>query len=48
MQNWDIVDEQGHCTVDDDYKDAELVCKKLNINLTRVNFVKQYWNEIFW
>ncbi|KAJ3647703.1 hypothetical protein Zmor_019566 [Zophobas morio] len=47
MQNWDIADEKGVCSADADYKDAALVCGKLNIKLTHVNFVKHYWNEVF-
>ncbi|EFA07642.2 mitochondrial tRNA-specific 2-thiouridylase 1 [Tribolium castaneum] len=47
MQNWDIADEKGYCSADADYKDAALVCDKLDIKLTHVNFVKHYWNEVF-
>ncbi|KAK5647787.1 hypothetical protein RI129_002679 [Pyrocoelia pectoralis] len=47
MQNWDITDETGICKSDEDYKDASFLCTKLNIPLLRVNFVKQYWNEVF-
>jgi tRNA U34 2-thiouridine synthase MnmA/TrmU len=48
MQNWDITDEKGYCSADADYKDALFVCDRLNIKLTHVNFVKHYWNEVFW
>lgn len=48
MQNWDIADEKGYCSSDADYEDASLICDQLKINLTRVNFVKHYWNEVFW
>lgn len=48
MRNWDIADEKGQCRVDDDLKDAQYVCDKLNIQLHEVNFVKEYWNEVFW
>ncbi|KAJ8984185.1 hypothetical protein NQ317_011094 [Molorchus minor] len=27
MQNWDIADEKGVCSADEDYKDAQLVCQ---------------------
>ncbi|KAB0804218.1 hypothetical protein PPYR_01188 [Photinus pyralis] len=47
MQNWDIRDETGVCKSDEDYKDASVICEKLGIPLLRVNFVKQYWNEVF-
>lgn len=48
MQNWDIRDEKGSCSVENDYQDAQYVCNKLKINLHHVNFVKEYWNEVFW
>lgn len=48
MQNWDISDETGKCSAEADYEDATFVCDKLKINLYRLNFVKQYWNEVFW
>ncbi|KAK4884938.1 hypothetical protein RN001_001209 [Aquatica leii] len=47
MQNWDITDETGVCKTDEDFKDANIVCDKLQIPLVRVNFVKHYWNEVF-
>ncbi|XP_060536422.1 mitochondrial tRNA-specific 2-thiouridylase 1 [Cylas formicarius] len=47
MKNWDIADETGKCTADEDFKDASDLCERLNIKLHRVNFVKQYWNEVF-
>ncbi|KAL5014729.1 hypothetical protein ScPMuIL_008999 [Solemya velum] len=47
MKNWDIANEQGKCMVDDDRKDAEFVCKRIGIPFHEVNFVKEYWNEVF-
>ncbi|KAG5886805.1 hypothetical protein JTB14_031448 [Gonioctena quinquepunctata] len=47
MQNWDIRDEKGVCSSEEDFKDAQLVCEKLDIKLHHVNFVKEYWNEVF-
>lgn len=47
MKNWDSVDEIGFCTSEKDFEDARLVCKKLDIPITQVNFVKQYWNDVF-
>ncbi|XP_066245078.1 mitochondrial tRNA-specific 2-thiouridylase 1 [Euwallacea similis] len=47
MRNWDIADEKGHCRSNEDLKDASYVCDKLNIPLHQVNFVKEYWNEVF-
>ena len=47
MRNWDEKDEKGHCTSDADAEDAERVCKKLDIPFHEVNFVKEYWNDVF-
>ncbi|CAH1991648.1 unnamed protein product [Acanthoscelides obtectus] len=47
MQNWDIMDEKGTCTLQADYNDALYVARKLDIKLHHVNFVKHYWNEVF-
>lgn len=47
MRNWDIRNEIGNCMVDQDYEDAKWVCEKLRIPFAEVNFVKDYWNDIF-
>lgn len=47
MKNWDIRDETGNCTVEKDYEDARWICDKLRIPLIQVDFVKEYWNEVF-
>lgn len=48
MQNWDITDEKGTCSIENDYQDAVYIAKKLNIELYHKKFVKEYWNEVFW
>ena len=57
MRNWDSVinnDYLGNpnldndiCPQEEDYNDALSVCKKLNIPLHRVDFVKEYWDNVF-
>ncbi|XP_043268365.1 mitochondrial tRNA-specific 2-thiouridylase 1 isoform X2 [Venturia canescens] len=47
IKNWDTADESGQCIAENDYKDAEWVCKKLDVPLIRVDFVKEYWNDVF-
>lgn len=47
MQNWDIADEKGFCMAEADFEDACEACDILNIPITHVNFVKEYWNEVF-
>ncbi|NCA96712.1 MAG: tRNA 2-thiouridine(34) synthase MnmA [Bacteroidia bacterium] len=57
MRNWDAMannDFLGNPTIDDsqcpqekDYDDAVSVAKSLNIPLLRIDFVKEYWDEVF-
>lgn len=57
MRNWDSTinnDVLGNpnnlndiCPQEKDYNDALEVCKKLNIKLHRVDFVKEYWDYVF-
>ena len=57
MRNWDSMvndDINGNpnlnnniCPQEQDYNDALEVCKKLNIQLHRVDFVKEYWDYVF-
>jgi tRNA-specific 2-thiouridylase len=47
MKNWDTTNEQGICTSDIDRADAKFACDHLKIPFLEVNFVKEYWNEVF-
>ena len=57
MRNWDSAvnnDILGNPTIQDDicpqeqdYLDAKKVSEKLNIELLRVDFVKEYWDDVF-
>ena len=57
MRNWDASvnnDILGNptlneniCPQEQDYNDALEVCKKINIPLHRVDFVKEYWDYVF-
>ncbi|WP_027120648.1 tRNA 2-thiouridine(34) synthase MnmA [Mycoplasmopsis lipofaciens] len=57
MRNWDsyvnndfLGNEnisQDICPQEQDYQDALKVCQKLNIKLHRVDFVKEYWDNVF-
>ena len=47
MRNWDIANETGVCIVDQDREDAKYVCDYLQIPFVEVNFVKEYWNDVF-
>ncbi|XP_022109720.1 mitochondrial tRNA-specific 2-thiouridylase 1-like isoform X2 [Acanthaster planci] len=47
MRNWDVLDETGVCTVDQDEEDAQHVCQKLGLPFHQVSFVKEYWHDVF-
>ena len=57
MRNWDSTinnDYLGNpnlnnniCPQEEDYNDAKKVCEKLEIPLHRVDFVKEYWDNVF-
>ena len=47
MKNWDLIDEFGVCTSTKDLNDAKFVCEKLNIPFQEINFVKDYWTNVF-
>ena len=57
MRNWDSMannDYLGNPTIDDDicpqekdYHDAVAVAKKLNLPMQRVDYVKEYWDNVF-
>ena len=57
MRNWDTSingDILGNpnlnnniCPQEEDYNDAKKVCDKLGIELHRIDFVKEYWDNVF-
>lgn len=47
MKNWDEMDERGVCPSQRDYNDVKWVCHKLDIPCHKVEFVREYWNEVF-
>ncbi len=47
MRNWDEKDELGVCHADKEFEEVQRVCDRLNIPCREVNFVKDYWNEVF-
>ncbi|WP_406614538.1 tRNA 2-thiouridine(34) synthase MnmA [Mycoplasma corogypsi] len=57
MRNWDSMVnndilgntelDKGFCPQEQDYQDALAVAKKLDIPLHRVDFVKEYWDNVF-
>lgn len=47
MKNWDERDETGNCRAEAEYDHVRKLCAALDITCTRVDFVKEYWNEVF-
>ncbi|XP_067002553.2 mitochondrial tRNA-specific 2-thiouridylase 1 [Anabrus simplex] len=47
MRNWDLNDENGLCNSTQDAQDANWICDRLGIHLHYVNFVKEYWHDVF-
>ena len=50
MRNWDFRDEEGNdvvCTQGEDYKEAKKVAEFLDIPFYEVDFIGDYWNDVF-
>lgn len=47
MKNWDETDASGNCSADNDYQDVIKVCERLDMPYYSVNFVKEYWDNVF-
>lgn len=47
MQNWDNIEEQGYCSSAKDKLDARKICQHIGVPFVTVNFVKEYWNDVF-
>ena len=57
MRNWDSAannDVLGNptlnndiCPQEEDYHDAQAVANSLNIPLLRIDFIKEYWDDVF-
>ncbi|MDO6459844.1 tRNA 2-thiouridine(34) synthase MnmA [Granulosicoccaceae sp. 1_MG-2023] len=45
MQNWE--DDDEHCTIRQDYRDAAAVAQTIGIELSTVNFAREYWDGVF-
>ena len=47
LKNWDEIDESGFCSSNQDYEDAKCISHILKLPLTKLDFVKEYWTEVF-
>jgi tRNA-specific 2-thiouridylase len=47
MKNWEEKDENGVCRSTEDYDDVRRVCDQIDIPYYSVNFVEEYWKQVF-
>eukprot|EP00731_Ephydatia_muelleri_P003766 Em0001g3766a len=47
MRNWDERDETGVCRASQDFADVQRVCERLAMPCQQVDFIKEYWNDVF-
>jgi tRNA-specific 2-thiouridylase len=47
MKNWEEADENGVCRSALEYQDVVRVCEQIDIPCYSVNFVKEYWDNVF-
>lgn len=47
MKNWEEKDDDGNCTAASDYEDVQAVCEQIRIPYYGVNFVQEYWDNVF-
>lgn len=47
MKNWDEQDPSGACTTEKDFSDVAKVCDRLDIPYSGIEFVKEYWDNVF-
>lgn len=47
MNNWNDDDDNRNCS-NEDKECAKFVCNKLGIEFKELNFVSDYWNDVFW
>lgn len=47
MKNWEADATDPYCQAEQDLSDARAVCDRLQIPLHRVNFSKEYWDNVF-
>ncbi|XP_058464509.1 mitochondrial tRNA-specific 2-thiouridylase 1 isoform X2 [Malaya genurostris] len=46
MKNWDLIDESGYCSGEQDWIDAQKLCRQLNIPLQQKLFSRlQHWSH---
>lgn len=47
MKNWDEKDERGECTATKEFEDVKKVCERFDIPYYSVEFVEEYYENVF-
>lgn len=47
MKNWEEDDTSDYCSAAEDAKDAQAVCRALEIPFSVINFAQDYWQNVF-
>src|SRR5437588_826514 len=47
MKNWEADDDDVYCTAMQDLTDARSICDQLQIPFRKINFAKEYWDNVF-
>jgi tRNA-specific 2-thiouridylase len=47
MKNWEEDDTDTYCSATADMADAQAVCDQLGIELHKINFATEYWDQVF-
>lgn len=47
MKNWEEKDDEGICKASKEFEDVVRVCEEIGIPYYSVNFVKEYWDNVF-
>lgn len=47
MKNWEEKDADGICKSSQEYEDVVRVCEQIDIPYYSVNFVQEYWDQVF-
>ncbi len=47
MKNWEEDDTDTYCPASIDMADAQAVCDKIGIEMSRINFSAEYWENVF-
>ena len=47
MRNWDEIEENGVCTSEAEWAHVQDICARMKLSCSRVDFVREYWHDVF-